>query len=401
MSAMEIIKPKSWPFFDHERYTFSLAVKKRNLLFVSGCCASQYDSSLKKIVCRGGIVEQLGVIYEKMKLILEAAGASFDDVVKTVDYVTPEGLKDYRETGRVRREYFTGTFPVATGIVVNRLLRPDALLEVDCIAVLGDEKKEMITSGHPRYEKLTYREGVRKGNILFISGTTAADPVTRETVGVGDVGAQTRKIYEKFETVLEAAGGSFDDVVKTVDYVTPEGLKDYRETGRVRREYFTGTFPVATGIVVNRLLRPDAMIEIDCIVVLGDEKKEMITSGHPRYEKLTYREGVKKGNILFISGTTAADPVTRETVGVGDVGAQTRKIYEKFETVLAAAGGSFDDVVKTVDYVTPEGLKDYRETAGIRREYFTGSSPAAMGFVANKLLRPDAMIEIDCIAVLD
>ena len=133
MSAKEIIKPKSWPFFDHERYTFSLAVKKRNLLFVSGCCASQYVSSLKKIVCRGGIVEQLGVIYEKMKLILEAAGGSFDDVVKTVDYVTPEGLKDYRETGRVRREYFTGTFPAATGIVVNRLLRPDGLAaKVSC-----------------------------------------------------------------------------------------------------------------------------------------------------------------------------------------------------------------------------------------------------------------------------
>ena len=87
--------------------------------------------------------------------------------------------------------------------VVEQLLTPDALLAVECMAVLGDDRKETIASTHPRYQKLTYREGVKKGNILCISGTGAAHPVTREIVGVGDVAAQARQIYEKIKAVLE------------------------------------------------------------------------------------------------------------------------------------------------------------------------------------------------------
>ena len=259
----------------------------------------------------------------------------------------------------------------------------------------------MIASTHPRYQKLTYREGVKKGNILCISGTGAAHPVTREIVGMGDVVAQSRQIYEKLKTVLEAAGGSFDDVVKTVDYIAPGGLRDYKETGRIRREYFGDSFSAATGVVVNQLLRTEMLLEVDCIAVLGDEKKEKVASTHPRYQKLTYREGVKKGNILCISGTGAVHPVTREIVGVGDVVAQSRQIYEKLKTVLEAAGGSFDDVVKTVDYIAPGGLRDYKETGKIRREYFGDSFSAATGVVVSQLLRPEMLIEVDCMAVLD
>ena len=267
MSIKEIIKPGSWPFYDYEKYPFSLAVKKGGLLFVSGLSAGQYDSSLKEIVCTGDVASQARVIYQKLELILEAAGAGFADVVKTVDYIAPDGLKDYKEVGRVRREYFADSFSAATGVIVDNLLRPGMLLEVECIAVLGKDRKEKIASTHPRYQKLTYREGVRKGNILCVSGTGAAHPVTREMVGIGDVVAQTRQTYEKMKTVLQAGGASFDDVVKTVDYIAPGGLKDYKETDKVRREYFSGTFPAAAGVAVN-LLRPEMLIEIDCIAVL-------------------------------------------------------------------------------------------------------------------------------------
>ena len=58
--------------------------------------------------------------------------------MKTVDYITP--TEGYRGTADIRREYFKNGFPAATGIVVKELLRPDALIEIDAIAVL-DEKK--------------------------------------------------------------------------------------------------------------------------------------------------------------------------------------------------------------------------------------------------------------------
>ena len=73
-----------------------------------------------------------------MKTVLEAAGGSFDDIVKTVDYITTK--EGYKGTADIRREYFRHGFPAATGIVIKELLRPDALIEIDAIAVL-DEKK--------------------------------------------------------------------------------------------------------------------------------------------------------------------------------------------------------------------------------------------------------------------
>ena len=86
-------------------------------------------------------------------------------------------------------------------------------------------------------------------------------------------------------------------------------------------------------------------------------------------------------------------------VGVGDIAAQTRHIFEKMKEVLAAAGGSFDDIVKTVDYITT--MEGYKGTADVRREYFKNGFPAATGIVVKELLRSEALIEIDAIAVLD
>jgi enamine deaminase RidA (YjgF/YER057c/UK114 family) len=132
MPKLDIIDP-GWSY--STRYTFSPAVRKGNLLFISGLTATDEQGH---IVGKGDIVAQTRQIFEKIKQILDAAGGSFADIVKTVDYiVTTEG---YRETAAVRRAYFHHGFPAATGVVVKELLRPDALIEIDAIAVLDDNK---------------------------------------------------------------------------------------------------------------------------------------------------------------------------------------------------------------------------------------------------------------------
>jgi len=113
----------------------------------------------------------------------------------------------------------------------------------------------------------SYSPAVKKGNLLFISGMTSYDREGNK-VGPGDIVAQTRQIFENMKDVLETAGATFDDVVKTVDYIVPEALQDYRATGEVRRDYFKDNFPAATGIVVNRLLSKESLIEIDAIAVV-------------------------------------------------------------------------------------------------------------------------------------
>ena len=115
-------------------------------------------------------------------------------------------------------------------------------------------------------ERYTFSTAVRRGPFLFISGMIARDPATGEVAGTGDIVAQADFIFRKMGKILEAAGGSFDDVVKTTDYVTT--LERYNDTAAVRRKYFRNGFPAATGVVVKALVSPEALIEIDAIAIL-------------------------------------------------------------------------------------------------------------------------------------
>jgi len=116
-------------------------------------------------------------------------------------------------------------------------------------------------------KEYTWSDAVKKGRIVAISGLVATDENHR-TLYPGNLKAQMRVIYEQLKKILEMAGGSLDDVIKTTDYITPQALPDYAQTAEIRREYFKGNYPAATGIVVNRLLREDWLIEIEALAVL-------------------------------------------------------------------------------------------------------------------------------------
>ena len=119
----------------------------------------------------------------------------------------------------------------------------------------------------PWPDKMTFSPAVRAGNLLFVSGTTAVDE-NQNLVGKGDIVAQTRFIFEKFDRLLKQAGASFDNVVETTEYFLT--LDDYRRTAEVRREFFKGPpYPAATGVLVAGLIRKDALIEIKATAVLA------------------------------------------------------------------------------------------------------------------------------------
>src|SRR5690606_6958648 len=107
----------------------------------------------------------------------------------------------------------------------------------------------------------------RAGNLLFVSGLTAADP-QRKIVGKNDIAEQARYIHlGRLLPILQAANIGFGCGVETVDYVTTFG--GYERTAEVRREVFSNApFPAATGVLVAGLIRNDALIEIRAVAVL-------------------------------------------------------------------------------------------------------------------------------------
>ena len=129
--------------------------------------------------------------------------------------------------------------------------------------------KEIINVYDELYKRrqYTWSDAVKIGKIIMIGGLVSTDE-KHHTLHPGDLEAQTREIYEQMRKILERAGASFDNIIKTADYITPEALPNYAVTAKVRREYFKDNYPAASGVVVNRLLRDDWLIEIDAIAVL-------------------------------------------------------------------------------------------------------------------------------------
>jgi 2-iminobutanoate/2-iminopropanoate deaminase len=105
------------------------------------------------------------------------------------------------------------------------------------------------------------------GRIVFCAGAVAYD-ADGELVGKGDIVAQTRQVMENLRLALEAAGATFDDVVKVTNYVTDAEL--WRQVLPVRAEYLHEPFPASTFVEVKALMFPDLLIEIEAVAVVSD-----------------------------------------------------------------------------------------------------------------------------------
>ena len=110
---------------------------------------------------------------------------------------------------------------------------------------------------------------VRSGKLVFIAGQVALDK-TGKLVGKDDFRAQAQQVFENLKAAVEAAGGTFHDVVKLNIYcaesVDPAQIPALRE---IRDKYVnTANPPTSTLVVVKRLVRPEWMIEVEAVAVV-------------------------------------------------------------------------------------------------------------------------------------
>jgi 2-iminobutanoate/2-iminopropanoate deaminase len=111
-----------------------------------------------------------------------------------------------------------------------------------------------------------YSYGVQVGNMLWISGQIPKDR-DGNLVGGNDIEAQAVQVMENLRGVIEAAGGTMDDVVKISTYVTDRRFRDPVQA--VRRRYFQApNFPASATTVVEMLL-PEVLVEVEAVVVIG------------------------------------------------------------------------------------------------------------------------------------
>ena len=110
-----------------------------------------------------------------------------------------------------------------------------------------------------------YSQAIRVGQLLFVSGQVALDPETGALVQ-GDVATQTHSVLRNLKSILEAAGASLDDVVRTTVFLAD--LNDFAAMNGVYATYFTPPAPARSTIQVARLPK-DARVEIDLIASIS------------------------------------------------------------------------------------------------------------------------------------
>jgi len=106
-----------------------------------------------------------------------------------------------------------------------------------------------------------YSQAVVANGFVFVSGQIPLDPATGQIVA-GGIAEQTAQVFENIKNVLEAAGSSLDQAVKTTVYLKDMG--DFAPMNEVYARYFPANSPARATVEAARLPR-DVRIEMDCI----------------------------------------------------------------------------------------------------------------------------------------
>lgn len=126
-------------------------------------------------------------------------------------------------------------------------------------------ERQNILLGNPYEELIGFSRAVRVGPFVSVGGTAPIDD-DGETVGVGDVGAQTRRCFEIVNIALEKAGASLSDVVRTRLLLTD--ITQFEAAASVRKEFVGEYKPVDTIVEVSRFVNPEWLIEIEVDAVV-------------------------------------------------------------------------------------------------------------------------------------
>lgn len=124
--------------------------------------------------------------------------------------------------------------------------------------------RKNIPAGSKWEDIIGYSRAVRIGNVIEVSGTTAA--VDADGNPVTDPYGQTKLTLEKIEKALKEAGASMSDVVRTRIFAVD--ISRWEEIGKAHGEFFKDIKPCTTMVEVKALIGPELLVEIEATAIL-------------------------------------------------------------------------------------------------------------------------------------
>ena len=121
-------------------------------------------------------------------------------------------------------------------------------------------------SGSKWEDIIGYSRAVKIGNIIEVTGTVASDE-NGNTVGKNNPYEQTKYIIQKIEKVLQQAGASLKDVIRTRMFVTE--ISKWEDYGRAHGEFFAEIKPCTTMVEVSSLIGDEYLVEIEVSAIVN------------------------------------------------------------------------------------------------------------------------------------
>lgn len=127
-------------------------------------------------------------------------------------------------------------------------------------------KLEQVVTTPDNYAPFLLSQGIKFGNLLFVSGQAGAGEDGK--IVAGGFRTQGEQAFANLRRALEAGGSSLDDVIKVTIFVTD--MNNFQEVVELRRQFFSAPYPADTIAEVKALYNPDVMIEIEAIAAVRD-----------------------------------------------------------------------------------------------------------------------------------
>lgn len=110
-----------------------------------------------------------------------------------------------------------------------------------------------------------YNQAILAGNMLFVSGQIALDPVSNQLV-LDDIETEARLVMNNIQSILEEASFSFEDVVKSTIFLSD--MSTFAKVNEVYGSFFTGNYPARETVQVS-VLPKNVNVEISVIAYKG------------------------------------------------------------------------------------------------------------------------------------
>jgi len=413
-------KKLAYPHVPKESPKFARSIVVGNLVFVSGCTGQ--DTLTGKPTARS-FEGQMETALRKVRMAMEEAGSSMENVVKTVMLV--KRLDDYPKMRRTEVEFYekhapflVENPPASTFIAPASLAKPEFLIEVDVIGIIDRKAPAWNVKYYSEYwggKKLAYPHVPKEhpkfartevvGNLVIVSGCEALNHDTVK-VETNDFKEQTRICLEKIKAGMGETGGSMNNLVKT--YVLLKNIKDYQLYREVEQEFFkkhapglAKNPPASTVINVSSLALPEFLVEVEAFGVVDKKAVGWSTKYFPGNKEAS--SSASAGNLLFLSGCDGANPATGK-IETDSIEQQINIALDKVNAAMERAGGSMEKMVKT--FMLLKHLEDYPKMRKAEVEYYqkhapylVDNPPVSTFMQLSNLAKQGALFEIDVTAL--